>query len=138
MGNRRKAREQALQVLYFIDLAEKKAEEALDLFRTNFESHEEDFPFVSELVHGVANNKDAIDLLITNHSSNWKISRMPGIDRNVLRLASYELKFCEETPGEVILDEAVELGKKFGGSNSGAFINGILDRIFHMVRKGVS
>ncbi len=130
MGNRRKAREQALQVLYLIDSTGMAADAALDLFRTNFESHEEDFDFVSELVRGVLTHLAELDALIEKHAENWKLSRMPRIDRNILRLGAFQLLHRDDIPPAVTLDESVELGKRFGEEKTPAYVNGVLDRIF--------
>jgi transcription antitermination protein NusB len=137
MASRRKAREHALQVLYLIDLAGTPTEQALELFRTNFESDGEDFNFVESLVRGVSAERPGFDQLLEESSEHWKVSRMPRIDRNILRLATYELLKCPETPAAVVLDEAVELAKRFGEAKSPSFVNGILDRIFRGMEKRV-
>jgi N utilization substance protein B len=130
MGNRRRAREQALQVLYLIDLTGMTDESALDLFRTNFENDEDEFAFVSELVKGVQTDLAEIDALIEKHAENWKLSRMPRIDRNILRLGTHQLLRRSDIPPAVVLDESVELGKRFGEEKTSSFVNGVLDRIF--------
>jgi transcription antitermination protein NusB len=137
MGSRRKAREQALQILYLIDMAATPAEEALSLFRANFESQEEEFEFAASLVRGVVQHGGGIDELIEHHSEHWKIHRMPRIDRNILRLGVFELMHCPDTPGPVALDEAVELAKRYGDTKTPAFVNGILDRVFRETRNKV-
>ncbi len=106
------------------------ADAALDLFRTNFESHEEDFDFVSELVRGVLTHLAELDALIEKHAENWKLSRMPRIDRNILRLGAFQLLHRDDIPPAVTLDESVELGKRFGEEKTPAYVNGVLDRIF--------
>ena len=137
MANRTKAREQALQILYLIELANTPIDEAFRLFRANFENSEQDFDFASTLVKGVLQEIAMIDSLMEKYSENWKISRMSRIDRNILRLGTYELKYTRDVPPAVAMDEAVELGKKFGDSKSSAFINGILDQIFRQTQKGL-
>lgn len=134
MSSRHRAREQALQILYLIDMSAKPATEALNLFRSNFEHNEDDFHFVQSIVEGVTQNTGEIDELILKHSKNWKLGRMARIDRSILRLAVFELRYCPETPGAVVLDEAVELGKAFGDTNTAPFINGILDPLAREVR----
>ncbi|MFH1018623.1 MAG: transcription antitermination factor NusB [Pseudomonadota bacterium] len=130
MGSRRRAREQALQVLYLIDLTGMPGDAALNLFKTNFESEEEDFDFVCELVRGVLEHQKDIDELIEKHAENWKLSRMPRIDRNIIRLGAYQILHRDDIPPAVALDESVELGKRFGEEKTPAYVNGVLDRIF--------
>jgi N utilization substance protein B len=137
MGSRRKAREQALQVLYLIDLANTPAEEALGLFRANFESDADEFEFTAELVRGAVGHRADLDALIERHSENWKMSRMPRIDRNILRLGAFQLLHRSDIPAPVALDESVELAKRFGDAKTPAFVNGILDRIFRELPKQV-
>jgi len=81
------------------------------------------------LVEGVINHLDEIDTLIHSSSKNWKISRMPVVDRNIMRIAVYELLYCPDIPAKVSINEAVDIGKKYGTRDSGAFVNGVLDRI---------
>jgi transcription antitermination protein NusB len=85
--------------------------------------------FALELVHGVVEHREEIDGLIEQHSHNWRLDRMARVDRNVLRLAVFELKWRPDIPKKVTLNEAVELGKAFGTEASSAFVNGLLDRI---------
>ena len=126
MNLRRKARETALQALYKLDIAGASGEEDLEL--------EELAPGTAErrycetLVQGVRTRLASLDQEIEKYSENWTISRMSVVDRNILRIAVYELLYSE-VPYKVIIDEAVELAKKFGTDESGPFINGIIDRI---------
>jgi N utilization substance protein B len=129
LGIRRRGREFALQVLYQIDVTHREGEEALDLFWDNFASDEEAREFCERLVRGVVECGDEINGLIETHAEHWKMSRMTRIDRNILRMAVYELVHCQDIPPKVTINEAVEIGKKFGSEDSGAFVNGILDRI---------
>jgi len=85
--------------------------------------------FARRLVEGVQGARESIDALIEKSSTNWRVARMPLVDRNVLRLAIYELMHCDDIPGAVSINEAVELAKRFGGSDSSAFVNGIVDRV---------
>ena len=101
----------------------------LDLYCKCFSPAKKAYPFFNRLVSGVLNTMDEIDATIERFSSNWKISRMSCVDRNVLRIAVYELMHCEEIPFKVSINEAIDVGKKFGTEESGAFINGILDSI---------
>jgi N utilization substance protein B len=128
MGARRKSREQALQILYQLEVNRMKAEEALPLFESLLEGQEL-LPFTEELVSGVEKHKDRIDEIIREHSKNWRIERMTIVDRNILRLAVFELLFREDIPPKVTLNEAIDLGKKFSTQDSGSFINGVLDSV---------
>jgi N utilization substance protein B len=94
--------------------------------------------YAAELAQGVKANKDHIDALIEAHSQHWKLYRMSRIDRNILRIAVYELTSCPDVPPKVCIDEAVEIGKKFGTTESGAFINGILDQVCRRLGRLVS
>ncbi|MEW6614921.1 MAG: transcription antitermination factor NusB [Thermodesulfobacteriota bacterium] len=129
MGNRRKSRELALQILYQIDISRENARDALDLFWQNFKGLERSREFTEKLVEGVYNHKEEIDRLIEECSENWRLKRMSRVDRSILRLAIFELFYCKDVPAKVTLNEAIDLGKKFGSEKSGSFINGILDRI---------
>ena len=92
-------------------------------------SDEGQWPFVERLVKGAMDHQQAIDNLIGRCSLNWKLSRMSRVDRNILRLAAYELAFEPDVPGRATLNEAIELAKRYGAEDSGKFVNGILDRI---------
>ncbi|MBW1698755.1 MAG: transcription antitermination factor NusB [Deltaproteobacteria bacterium] len=129
MGNRRRARELAMQALFYIDMRKGDPSEMLNLFCKCFKPSRKVLPFFLKLVQGVLGSKHEIDAIIENFSSNWKVSRMSCVDRNVMRIAVYELLFLSEIPSKVSINEAVDIGKKFGTEDSGAFINGILDSI---------
>jgi N utilization substance protein B len=124
MGSRRKAREQALQILYGFDL--NPDEGAPGSCGESGDSREE---FADELVSGTLDRLAEIDEVIGRASLKWDIGRMAIVDRNILRLATFELLSADDTPSRVILNEAIELAKSFGGDESGTFINGVLDRI---------
>ncbi len=130
-GLRTRARELALQALYQVDLA---GSEPMDALSTAFKAEEGSaesaaLAFAEQLVRGVAEHREEIDQTIERHSHNWRIDRMAKVDRNVLRLAVFELLHLPETPRKVVLNEAIELAKKFGSEESSAFINGILDKV---------
>jgi transcription antitermination protein NusB len=129
MGNRRRARELAMQALFYMDMRQKSSAEMLELYCRCFAPAPQDHPFFKDLVNGVMNHKPQIDEIIERFSSNWKISRMSGVDRNIMRIAVYEMLFCRDIPPKVSINEAIDVGKKFGTEESGAFINGILDSI---------
>ena len=131
MGKRRLAREYCLQALYLADIGNLNTDEiskALYFQREKLRDHAS-FAFASRLVSGTLANLPFIDSVIQEHAKNWKISRMSATDRCILRMAVYEIIFTVPTPILVIIDEAIELGKKYSTENSGAFINGVLDRI---------
>jgi N utilization substance protein B len=129
MGNRRKSRELAMQALFYMDTQDRITEESLDHYCSNFEPPANARHFFLELVKGVIVSKSRLDAVIERFSSNWKIHRMSGVDRNVLRLAVFEILFREDIPTKVSINEAIDIGKKYGTEESGAFINGILDGI---------
>ena len=128
-AKRTKARERALQALYQIDVAAVGIDEALGRFWKSFEPVEREVRELAEaLVRGVAEHRRAVDDAIEEASSNWRLDRMARVDRNVLRLAVYEL-LRTDVPVKVVINEGIELGKKFGSESSGAFVNGVLDKV---------
>ena len=129
-GPRSKARERALQALYQVDLAGTEPLEALaNAWKSEDEPAEaEAISFAEELVKGVCAHLAEIDQKIEATSHHWRVERMAKVDRNVLRLAVHELTLMPSTPRKVVLNEAIELAKIFGSEESGAFVNGILDR----------
>ena len=129
MGNRHKAREFSLQLLFAIDFNQQDVYETLKMFWADLSVPEEVRTFSDELVLGVRSQLEKIDDMLAKYSENWTIDRMTGVDRNILRMAIFELLFRSEIPKNVTINEAVEIGKKFGSEDSGAFVNGILDRI---------
>jgi transcription antitermination protein NusB len=132
MGARRTGRERALQALYQLEMTAATATEALEAAWSASEEggvDPEAQRFAQELVRGVVEHREDIDRLIEQHSHNWRLDRMSRIDRNVLRLGIFELKYRPDIPKRVSLNEAIELGKNFGTEESSAFINGLLDRI---------
>ena len=129
MGHRRKSRELAMQALFFMDMESDNSPEVFDLFCKDFDPSGEILPFFERLVKGVIDYKTEIDNLVERFSNNWKISRMSGVDRNIMRIAVFELLYCSDIPYKVSINEAVDIGKKFGTVDSGGFINGIIDSI---------
>lgn len=155
MGYRRTSRELALQGLYMYEVSNPIMEDLLS-FRWDMadrdDEHDEDNPapkfihlddiddqeekeeiasFASTLVKGTIENIDEIDAMITSHSTNWDFKRIDTIDKSILRFSVYSLLYQDDIPRAVTIDEAIELGKQYGGENSGQFINGILDSINH-------
>ena len=128
-ARRTKARERALQALYQIDVAAEGIDDALGRFWKSFEPVEREVMDLAEaLVRGVAGHRRKIDETIERVSINWRLDRMAKVDRNVLRLAVYEL-LETDVPVKVVINEAIELGKKYGSESSGAFVNGVLDKV---------
>jgi N utilization substance protein B len=133
MSVRRRAREIALQVLYQLDIRPGEPMEALDVYFENFRPSEKAREFCQRLIEGVYQNREEIDRLIEENAENWTLKRMTVVDRNILRVATFELTHCSDIPFKASLNEAIELAKKYGADDSGAFINGILDRIHSLV-----
>lgn len=129
MKKRTRGRELALQVLYQVDLRGDEVLAELDEFLRDEESDREARDFAKKILAGVAECRAELDQTIQAVAQNWDIARMAVIDRNVLRLASWELLHCRDIPPKVAINEAIELGKRYSTQNSGAFINGILDKI---------
>jgi len=139
LGKRRKSREFALQVLYHWDITGQDASRTLVQFEDHFSPSPGIDEFAERVVLGVLEHREEIDRLIERYSENWRLDRMTPIDRNLLRMATFEFLYCDEIPPKVTLNEAIDLGKRFGSEESGSFINGILDQIQkEMVRKSVS
>jgi N utilization substance protein B len=138
MGTRRQAREIAMQALFYMDMRNDVSVEMLEYFCGNFCPPKKIQPFFLKMVNGVLGVKGELDALIERFSENWDINRMAGVDRNVMRIAAFELIYCDDIPPKVSINEAVDVGKKFGTEESGAFINGILDSIRgDLEKKGV-
>ncbi len=129
MGKRRKSRELALQALYHLDIVKEDPEALLQLFWENFSPQEEVKAFCSSLIEGAWRKREEIDELVKRNCENWRVERMAIVDRNILRMAVFELLYCSDIPYKVTLNEAIEMAKKFGSEDSGSFINGVLDRI---------
>lgn len=132
MGIKRQARECALQILYPLDMLEKSddgrvIDDALERFFENFDADPRARERAEAIVRGVVQQRARIDQLIGEHSPRWRIERMALVDRNVLRLCVHELLFDEDTPARVVIDEGVEIAKRFGAEQSAAFVNGVLD-----------
>jgi len=134
MGSRRKAREIALQALYQVESTGEHVEQALSHFGESFELSEGAKDFSWTLVRGVLSRSDEIDAYIEAVTSNWKVDRLSRIDLSAIRIAVYELLATPELPVEIIIDEAVEIARKFGTADSAKFVNGVLDPIAKRIR----
>jgi N utilization substance protein B len=131
--SRRQARERALQVLFQVDMGGTDPTVALAQMDEEFGSLAESKDFTEKNVYGVIENLLFIDHVIAAVSKDWNVERMANVDRNIMRLALYEVFFCDDIPNSVSVNEAVDLGKKFGGDESGKFINGILGKVIENI-----
>ncbi|MCZ6596559.1 MAG: transcription antitermination factor NusB [Planctomycetota bacterium] len=129
MKKRTRSRELALQFLYMLDLRGPDFLDEAEAYLRGEESEQATREFALHLVRGTAEHLDEINDMIQQVAQNWDIERMAVIDRNVLRMATYELLHCPDIPPKVSLNEAIELGKRYSTQNSGGFINGVLDKI---------
>jgi len=134
-GARRRARALALQALYEVDSAGHEIEEVVTHLLAKGGLSEENGAFVRELVSGVIQNKEKIDLNIQNFAPAWPIEQIPVVDRNILRLAIFEILLDNKVPVKVAINEAVELAKTFGGDNSSRFVNGVLGSVSGLVNR---
>jgi transcription antitermination protein NusB len=121
------ARERALQCLYYLEVGRHHEEAAAAAFWEHFHPEDKASSYFFRLTSGVRAHQEELDAYISRFSEHWRLERMAAIDRAILRLALFEMLHCPEVPPKVVVNEAVELGKRFGAENSGAFINGILD-----------
>ena len=135
MGTRRRAREAAVQILYLLDLSGEDPERAIDAYWEYLGEASDARELATQLARGCAEQRDAIDERIRKASKHWRIERMARVDRNILRLGTFELVAMPDIPRRVTLNEAVELAKRFGDEHSPAFVNGLLDRIASDVGK---
>src|SRR6266704_5733549 len=135
MGRRRQSRETARQLLYALDITRVNVWEVLRAGWTAKMLYPEIRDFTTTLITGVIEHRDEIDAFIQECSTNWSLERIGLVERNILRFAIYELGFLPDIPPNVTINEAVEVAKKYGTEEAPAFINGILDRIKHMVEQ---
>lgn len=151
MGTRRKGRELALKIIYSMYDQNAPVDEVLEEFWRNFKFQddvlgepveevgstvpEEEKHFAEDLIHGVDQHLEQLDAVISDHSTNWTLERMARVDLSLLRLASFELIYRPDIPTNVILNEAIEIGKRYGTVETPSFINGILDKISRNCRR---
>ena len=136
MGQRHRARELALSCLYQLEF------HPLEAFEDRVQAFWAEYPlikpevrsFAEALIRGAIEQRTSIDALLSSHIEHWVLSRLALVDLCILRLAAYELLFHEQTPPKVAIDEAIELAKAFGGKDSGAFVNGVLDKILTLAK----
>ena len=129
MGARSTAREAALQMLFALEAGAADVERVIADFWLETPGDPEDRAYADEIVRGVARDLEAVDARVRAASTNWRLERMTRVDRSVLRLGAYELQHRMDVPRAVILDEAVEIAKRYGTEESGKFVNGVLDRV---------
>jgi len=137
MGTRHRGRECAVQVLYEWAITGRAIEVILERFWRAREEPEELRAFAERLARGTAEQAEHIDSLIDHQAVNWRLDRLSNVDRGILRLGVYELLNETDTPPAVVIDEAIELGKRFSGEGSGQFVNGILDGIRRRLERSV-
>lgn len=133
--SRRQARERALQVLFQVDMVGADPAVVFAQMDEEFGKMTDSEDFAGKLVCGVLDNLIFIDRVIAAVSKDWSLERMANVDRNIMRLALYEVFFCGDIPNNVSVNEAVDLGKLFGGDDSGKFINGILGKVIENIEE---
>jgi len=131
MRKRTQAREYALQILYQQDLNPEPLGELLKSFWESNPSPPEVQEYAEKIVQGTLLHLQEIDMVLSKYAEHWELPRMAAVDRNILRLSTYELLYVEEIPPKVAINEAVNIAKKFSQEESGKFVNGILDKISH-------
>lgn len=131
MGQRRQSRELALQVLFQTEFAPSLSfHDGLDTFRKNFAATPEIWAYAEKLLEGIQKNREKIDAAIQKSSAHWSLKRMALVDLNIMRVACFEMKFSDEIiPPAVAIDEAIEISRKYGTSDSAVFVNGVLDQL---------
>ena len=138
MGKRRAARELALKFLYQTEFNPDDREAQMEKFCERADTHHEITEFMQVLVNKVFSQSEEVDIQLKKFSDHWALERMSMVDRNILRLGICELLFETSTPPKVVINEAVEIAKKFGSEDSPDFINGILDKVFKETLKDAS
>ncbi len=139
MSVRHTARERAAQFLFQMDFNPNPPEEALQVFWEQQEhpASPKIISFAEQIVYGVLRNKEEIDRRIMACADNWELGRMGAVDRNVLRVAVYEMLFCEDIPPVVSINEAIDLVKDLSNPESGRFVNGVLDKLLRSIPRGM-
>lgn len=135
-NTRRDARELALRMLYQLDVGRQPIDEVVEaaLAQSHLDGHNRDF--AADLVRGSFTRRDAIDQMLAEFTADWSVERQSAVDRNILRLAAYELQFRPDSPVAVVCNEAVELAKKYSTAESGKFVNGVLGNFARLPRGG--
>ncbi len=128
MGTRRKSREIALQAMYQSDMMGLSTPD-LESMTSHFQVSQKAVPYAAVLVNGIIDHAEKIDQIIEQYAKNWRVERMTAIDRNIIRIAIFEVLFQDDVPNNVAINESIEIAKRFGNDDSPSFINGILDAI---------
>lgn len=129
---RKKARESALQTLFAVDMGKNEPDQALRKGTEGLDA--EDRTFVYHWLQGVLQHQEEIDARLARFSPEWRLDRMPNVDRQILRLAAYELMYAQDIPTEISINEAVELAKRYGTDDSSRYVNGVLGQLVKEVR----
>jgi len=129
MGKRRKARESTLQILFQLEFNDSDAEKAFRQYWKDKKATKDVKDYCRWLIKGITSNQESIDKSIQSVSKRWRLSRMPVVDRNILRMAVFELLYEEDVAPAIIINEAIEISKKFSGEQASMFINGVLDTL---------
>ncbi|HEV2491808.1 MAG TPA: transcription antitermination factor NusB [Terriglobia bacterium] len=129
MGSRRKSRELALQMMYQWELGGHTPEHVISTFLASKKLDADVEAFARSLFEGAVGEVEALDRALAGRAEHWRVERMAAVDRNVLRLALYELLHCSETPPKVVINEALEIARRYSGEDSVEFVNGVLDGI---------
>ncbi len=135
MGSRRKAREETLRILYRLEFENEPLEETIDQYWENKRAHRATREYSTWLVSGIISHQKTIDTIIQQASEHWRISRMALVDRNILRIAVYELLYEENIAPAIIINEAIEIAKMYSGDEASTFVNGILDAVRKNLKK---
>jgi N utilization substance protein B len=138
MSIRRQSREVALQVLFQLEFnPQLDLNVSFDYFATAFDRPTEALEYARFLVEGIQKNATRIDSIIHDNSKNWSLTRMSLVDKNILRVATFELHFAAaDVPPKVAINEAIEIAKKYGGQDTPQFVNGLLDEMYNQIQKG--
>jgi len=129
MGQRRKAREETLRILYRLEFDNRHSEETLSQYWENKKTNQATREYSTWLVNGIISHHKKIDTIIQNASEHWRLSRMALIDRNILRMAVFELLYEENIEPAVVINEAIEIAKAYSSDEAATFVNGVLDAI---------
>ena len=129
MGKRRKARESTLQILFQLEFNDSQLDKTISQFLENKKADKEEKELCTRLICGIVANQAEIDKIIQSASQNWRISRMAIVDKNILRMAAYEMLYDKDLAPAIIINEAIEIAKKYSSDQSATFINGILDAL---------
>lgn len=136
MGRRRKARESALQILFQLEFNKPRVEKVIDRFWKERKASDEIRDYSDSIVKGIVSHQEEIDNLIQSLSDHWRLSRMAHVDRNILRIAVFEFLYEKNLAAAVIINEAIEIAKKYSSDEAAAFVNGILDAVRKKLEAG--